>query len=80
MIDWLDAKKEEERERGEPTFMGIPDRWYEAHLFRCERGHVSSMILKTETRGDRCLACHGRVKMTFPEDYEADPPTPIGEP
>lgn len=72
-----------------PLFMGIPDRWYRdgpeypyghpgrGPRFRCARGHVSEMVLKTETRGDRCLAggCGAPVMMTFPEDV--DDPTEV---
>jgi hypothetical protein len=71
MNAWLSAKKAEEAARGELTFLGIPDRWFEGQpLFRCENGHVSKGVLKTETQGDRCLACQGRCRMTFPEDNE----------
>jgi hypothetical protein len=60
-------------------FLGLPDRWFAAGpVFRCENGHVSYRILKTD-EGDRCLAAHcdGRTRITFPEDHETNPPTPI---
>ena len=69
------------REPG-PMFMGIPERWYadgpdrpyghpdRGAKFRCVNGHVSTRILKTECRGDRCLACDGNLVMTFPEDKD----------
>lgn len=57
---------------GGPMFMGWPDRWYaEGFLRRCENEHVSTMTLKSEALGrDACLACMGRVHMTFPEDVD----------
>ena len=65
-----------------PRFMGIPERWYadgpdkpyghpdRGPKFRCVNGHVSTRVLKTEARGDRCLACDGNLVMTFPEDKD----------
>lgn len=54
---------------GGPLFMKWPDRWYEGGLWRCANDHVSRSTLKTE-KGSRCLACQGRVHMTFPEDED----------
>lgn len=79
MVAWLDARKEFERLGGSKMFLGIPDRWFaEGPWFRCENGHVSGCVLKTD-EGDRCLAagCDGRIRITFPEDHETTPPTPI---
>jgi hypothetical protein len=56
-----------------PRFLGIPDRWFDAGLFRCINGHVSAWILKSETLGrDACLAggCMAPVLITFPEDFD----------
>ncbi len=80
MCAWLYHHKEIERLAGAKMFMDIPDRWFEDPSWRCENGHVSSTFLKSERDGDRCLACHGRVKLTFPEDREGDPPVPIEPP
>ncbi len=64
-------KLEEEQASGARMFMGIPDRWYEDLTFRCEHGHISKMVLKSEALGDRvCLKCHTPVWITFPEDNE----------
>ena len=63
-------RRHEEIAKGESSFFGIPDRWYEDVHFRCESGHVSRCILLTENRGDRCFACDGPVMMTFPEDVD----------
>jgi hypothetical protein len=62
-----------EREGG-PLFMGIPDRWYDAPgpRLRCTQGHVSRCVLKSEERGDLCLACQEPVLMTFPEDVDGE--------
>lgn len=82
MVLWLEAKKEAERLEGAKMFLGIPDRWMEhGPLFRCENGHVSYRVLKTDD-GDKCLAgkCMGRTRITFPEDHETNPPTPIRGP
>lgn len=51
------------------SFMGKPDRWYEHFTVRCEHGHVSKMVLKTN-QGDACLACGAPVLLTFPEDTD----------
>jgi hypothetical protein len=66
------ARRDAEAEAGAPMFMGIPDRWYElpGPKYRCENGHVSSRVLKSERGRDSCLACGGRLLMTFPEDDE----------
>lgn len=65
---------EYEERRGEKMFLGVPDRWLaEGPLFRCTSGHVSSSILKSEEQGDLCLACRGRTKLTYPEDYDDGP-------
>lgn len=68
MIEKLEAKAEEE---GGKMFMGWPERWWDGGKFRCENGHVSTTILKAEALGrDACLACHGRLTLTFPEDED----------
>ena len=77
----LAARAEVEKIDGEPMFLGRPDRWYEAAWFRCEHGHVTGMVLKSEELGrDACLSgqtkpylpnggpCLGRLLLTFPED------------
>jgi hypothetical protein len=51
-------------------FLGIPDRWFERPLWRCRAGHLSNRILKSELKGDLCLACQEPVLLTFPEDQE----------
>lgn len=57
---------------GAKMFLAIPDRWYDppGPKFRCENDHVSTTILKSEERGDLCLACLAPVCMTFPEDRD----------
>ena len=66
----LKTKAEAEKAKGAQMFMGKPDRWYEAYLRRCPNDHVSRMTLKTEVKGDVCLACYEPVLLTFPEDEE----------
>jgi hypothetical protein len=44
--------------------------------FRCVNGHVSTRILKTEERGDRCLTCGENTILTFPEDVDGELPKP----
>lgn len=66
---------------GGDTFMGWPDRWWEAHTRRCTNGHVSTRVLKSEALGrDACLAsgCGAPVHLTFPEDRDGPivAPTP----
>ena len=70
--EWLQVRKDAEQAAGYRMFMKIPDRWFDDQHFRCGNGHVSRMILKSETRGDLCLAggCGRNVRMTFPEDVE----------
>lgn len=54
-----------------PLFMSWPDRWWEAHLWRCPNGHVSSTVLRSEALGrDACLACRAPLHLTFPEDVD----------
>lgn len=71
----LRLRMEIERMAGAPMFLGVPDRWYDRPTWRCLTGHVSERFLKTDD-GDRCMACGEPVRITFPEDYETDPPSP----
>lgn len=58
--------------RGDKMFLGIPDFWYEkpGPKYRCQNGHVSARILKSEDYGDLCLVCLLSVYMTYPEDVD----------
>lgn len=54
-------------------FMGWPDRWWADPHWRCENGHVSTVVLRSEALGrDACLvgACRARLTLTFPEDRD----------
>lgn len=53
-----------------PLFLGLPDRWYEPAHFRCLNDHVSTFILKSESKGDLCLECFAPLLMTLPEDRD----------
>lgn len=55
---------------GGEFFMGWPDRWWEAHTFRCLNDHVSTRVLRREVGGDACLGCRARIHLTFPEDRD----------
>ena len=71
----LDALSEAERDRGSPMFINRPDAWFEAGLWRCINGHVSTRYLKSEETGlDLCLECEKPLALTFPEDTEGTPP------
>lgn len=72
----IDADAKEKGER----FMGLPCRWYDAGpKWRCANGHVSTRYLKSEESGNVCLACHGQLWLTFPEDEDAPAPQPAPE-
>mgnify|MGYP003423630750 CR=1 FL=1 len=66
----LQEIKLKEQANGATMFLGTPDRWYDNPHFRCENNHVSARYLKSEEKGDLCLACFKPVYMTFPEDIE----------
>ncbi len=53
-------------------FLAIPDYWYDkpGPKYRCVNGHVSTCILKSESKGDLCLECYGPLMMTFPNDKD----------
>lgn len=71
VMDPLLKLAEREIAAGAPGFMKYPDRWWDASLRRCEQGHVSRTVLKSEGLGrNACLACGGMVTMTFPEDKD----------
>lgn len=55
---------------GEPLFMGTPDSWFDRPTWLCSNGHVSTYILKSEVRGDLCLACQQSVRMVAPTTRE----------
>lgn len=60
---------------GSPIFMDWPDRWWQAHLWRCANHHVSSSVIKSEALGrDACQACRERLFLTFPEDHDGPLP------
>ncbi len=74
VVDLRSWQKERIAEEPGPRFLGMPDRWFEPHaLYRCTQGHVSRTILKSERHGDRCLACHQPVVLTFNEDRDGVP-------
>jgi len=61
-----DAKENGER------FLGTPERWLEKPTYRCENGHVSKMVLRSEKLNrPACLECQAPIWLTFPEDKEA---------
>lgn len=53
-----------------PWFLDAPERWLDAHTYRCENEHVSTRVLSSEERGYLCLACQKPVHLTFPEDMD----------
>lgn len=73
MRDRLLSLRKEECDRGVPSFLGIPDRWYDSARWRCENNHVSRIFLDKECGGDCCIACGERVMLTFPEDEDGKP-------
>ena len=60
--------RESYRLSGAPMFLGIPRSWIDGGLFRCSQGHVSNRTNRVIEAGDYCVACHGKVMRTFPED------------
>lgn len=68
---WLDSEKKKAAAAGINIFMGIPDTWFEPQVtFCCENGHVSHRFLKSEERGDLCLACFKSVRICPPDTNE----------
>lgn len=66
-----DRQKQWAAKESGPVFMGLPDRWYDTPHWRCQRGHVSTHVLRSEERGcSLCLGCKTRVVLTAPEDRE----------
>jgi len=63
LVLWREAEASAAAARGEEMFMGKPDAWYEDLHWFCTNGHVSGRFLKSEKRGDCCLACGERVIM-----------------
>lgn len=66
---------------GGPFFLDRPERWLDDPHFRCENGHVSTMVLKSEALGrDACLAggCRAPLHLTFPEDRDGPLVAPSG--
>ena len=65
-------------------FLGAPDVWWEAGLFRCAEGHVSRMLIGTE-RGKLCRDCYcaggdGSVWLTHPDDIDGPFALPVADP
>lgn len=59
-----------EKETSPITFYGIPDRWYTLPTYRCCKGHIMHMYLKTEGYGNVCITCREPIFLTYPEDTE----------
>jgi hypothetical protein len=66
----IDIGLQEVARTGEPLFANKPDHWWENPHWRCVNNHVSKRFLKTETRGDVCLACGESILLTFPGDQD----------
>ena len=54
----------------EETFLGIPERWLDDPTWKCSNGHVSKIFLKSEEKGDLCLACLEPVRLCDPDETE----------
>lgn len=52
------------------SFLGIPDRWLDDPTWKCSNGHISKSFLKSESRGDLCLACFQPVRLCDPNEKE----------
>lgn len=52
------------------TFLGIPERWLDDPTWKCPNGHISKIFLKSESRGDLCLACFQPVHLCDPNEKE----------
>lgn len=74
----IQAHREQEERAGVKMFLGFPDRWYDAHKFRCGNDHVSTCLLRSELKGPLCLECGGQVRLTFPEDKDGPCEWPTG--
>jgi len=70
--EYLDIKIEEYKESGQEMFMGLPDMWYEPFTICCPNGHVSHRYLKSEEKGNVCLACHEPTYLCPPDTKEDD--------
>jgi len=57
------------KEKG-PKFLDIPERWLDKPTWRCTKGHVSNMYIKSESKGPICPVCQKPVYYTFPEDKD----------
>lgn len=54
-----------------PRFLDMPERWLRDPKWRCSRGHVMTMYIKSERLCDNvCSTCAAPVWLTFPEDTE----------
>lgn len=62
---------------GGPMWHDRPERWWDDIHWRCENEHVSRRYLKSEERGDLCLACFGHLVLTFPEDRDGPLVAPV---
>jgi hypothetical protein len=70
--EYLDKKVSEYKESGGEMFIGMPDAWYEPFTICCPNGHVSHRYLKSEERGNVCLACYEPTYLCPPDTIEED--------
>jgi hypothetical protein len=55
---WQSGEAAKEAARGVPLWLDrIPETWLDDPHWFCPNGHVSGVYLKSEERGDLCLAC-----------------------
>jgi hypothetical protein len=64
LLCWRNGLARAAEARGEPTFMNLPDAWYDDPHWFCASGHVSHRYLKAE-EGSRalCLSCRCPVAL-----------------
>lgn len=67
-IEDLKIRRKQFLDPNEKLFFEIPDRWYEHPTWVCCNGHVSTIFLKSELKGDCCLVCMSSVILTDPMD------------
>lgn len=66
----IEIGKRECKDNNSESFGGKPDRWFENPKWKCINNHVSRRYLKSEEKGDLCLACFNTCYLTYPEDVE----------
>lgn len=79
LVEWQAGLARAAARTGAEMHGHLVDAWCDDPRFFCPNGHVSTRILKTETRGDRCLKADCNAPVVLGPDMPEEAYRPIAE-